>query len=59
MDELRAFTLAHYIDLNTKRKVFDFAKAFLKCLATTRFDSRYQAFSLFLEMPKAFKNGSE
>jgi hypothetical protein len=55
MDTLRACTLAHYTDLNAKRKVLNFAKAFLKYLSTTRFDSRYHAFELFLEMPKAFK----
>lgn len=55
MDALRSYTLTHYTDLNAKRKVLNFAKAFLKYLATTRFDSRYHAVELFLEMPKAFK----
>ncbi|MGZ4929351.1 MAG: hypothetical protein ACXV76_13955, partial [Halobacteriota archaeon] len=55
MDALRTYTLTHYTDLNAKRKVLNFTKAFLKYLATTHFDLRYHAFELFLEMPKAFK----
>jgi hypothetical protein len=35
--------------------VLNFAKAFLKYLAKTHFDARYQAFNLFLEMPKGLK----
>ncbi|MGZ4864868.1 MAG: hypothetical protein ACXV39_09585 [Halobacteriota archaeon] len=55
MDALRTYTLTHYIDLNAKRKILNFAKAFLKYLATTHFDPRYHAFALFLELPKALK----
>ncbi len=55
MDTLRTYALTHYTDLNAKRKTLNFAKAFLKYLATTHFDPRYHAFELFLEMPKAFK----
>ena len=33
----------------------NFAKAFLRYLSKTRFDSRYQSFTLFLELPKALK----
>jgi hypothetical protein len=33
-------------------KVLNFATAFVKYLAKTHFDARYQAFDLFLEMPK-------
>jgi integrase len=33
----------------------NFATAFLKYLAKTHFDTRYQAFDLFLEMPKGLK----
>ncbi len=55
MDALRTHTLGHYADTNAKRKVLNFAKAFLKYLTTTRFDPRYRAFELFLEMPKAVK----
>jgi len=35
--------------------VVNYSKAFLKYLAQTRFDSRYEAFTLFLAMPKALK----
>jgi hypothetical protein len=38
-----------------RRKVPNFAKAFLRYLSKTRFDSRYQVFDLFLELPKALK----
>ncbi|MGZ4911262.1 MAG: hypothetical protein ACXVI1_11245, partial [Halobacteriota archaeon] len=55
IDALRTYTVAHYADTNAKRKVLNFAKAFLKYLATTHFDPRYHAFELFLEMPKALK----
>lgn len=37
------------------RKVLNFATAFLKYLVKTHFDARYQAFDLFLEMPKGLK----
>lgn len=37
------------------RKVLNFATAFLKYLAKTHFDTRYQAFDLFFEMPKELK----
>jgi len=33
----------------------NFAKAFLKYLSKTRFDTRYKEFDLFLEMPTAVK----
>jgi len=35
--------------------VLNFATAFLKYLAKTHFDTRYQAFDLFLEVPKGLK----
>lgn len=53
MDELREYVLRKYVDVYAKRKVINFAKAFFRYLAKTRFDSRYQAFELFLEMPNA------
>ncbi|MGB9371499.1 MAG: hypothetical protein WCB79_06205 [Halobacteriota archaeon] len=52
---LRDFALAKYSDLYAQRKVLNFSKAFLKHLATTRFDPRYAAFDLFLELPKSPK----
>ncbi|MGB9371532.1 MAG: hypothetical protein WCB79_06370 [Halobacteriota archaeon] len=47
--------MARYGDVYAKRKVMNFAKAFLKYLSKTRFDMRYKEFDLFLEMPKAIK----
>ncbi len=44
-----------YADVCAQRKVLNFAKAFLTYVAKTRFDPRYQAFDLFLELPKALK----
>jgi hypothetical protein len=52
---LRDFVLAKYSDLYAQRKVLNFSKAFLKHLAKTRFDPRYAAFDLFLELPKSPK----
>jgi len=36
-------------------KVLSFAKAFLKFLTKARLDSRYHAFEVFLERPRAIK----
>lgn len=36
-------------------KVINFAKAFLKYLTKTRLDTSYQAFAVFLDRPKTFK----
>ena len=47
--------MARYGDAYARRKVMNFAKAFLKYLSKTRFDTRYKEFDLFLEMPKAIK----
>ncbi len=47
MDTLRTYALTHYTDVSAKRKTLNFAKAFLKYLATTHFDPRYHAFALF------------
>ncbi len=54
-DRLRKLLLEQYTDPYAQRKVLNFAKAFLKYLAKTHFDARYQAFELFLELPKALK----
>jgi len=54
-DALRAHLSARYTDIWAPRKVMNFATAFLKYLAKTHFDPRYQAFELFLEMPKGLK----
>ena len=44
-----------YTDFYAPRKVLNFATAYLKYLTKTHFDTRYQAFDLFLEMPKGVK----
>jgi hypothetical protein len=52
---LREQAMARYGDVYARRKVMNFAKAFLKYLSKTRFDTRYKDFDLFLEMPKTVK----
>jgi len=54
-DALRSYILDKYRCDNAKNKVLNFAKAFLKYLTKTRLDTRYYAFSLFLEKPKTLK----
>jgi len=46
-DALRQQLSAKYTDVYAPRKVLNFATAFLKYLAKTHFDARYQAFDLF------------
>lgn len=55
LDALREHLAARYTDIYAPRKVINFASAFLKYLAKTHFDTRYQAFELFLQMPKGLK----
>ena len=54
-DALRTHLSERYTDVYAPRKVMNFATAFLKYLSKTHFDTRYQAFDLFLEMPKGLK----
>jgi hypothetical protein len=54
-DALRQHLSARYTDVYARRKVLNFAAAFLKYLTKTHFDARYQAFDLFLKMPKGLK----
>ena len=54
-NELCNYVLHKYADIYSKRKVINFAKAFFRYLSKTRFDTRYQAFELYLELPKALK----
>jgi integrase len=54
-DALREHVSARYTDVYAPRKVLNFATAFLKYLAKTHFDTRYQAFDLFLDIPKGLK----
>jgi integrase len=55
VDKLRHYVLHKYVDVYAKRKVINFSKAFFRYLSKTRFDARYQAFELFLELPKALR----
>ena len=55
VDVLRQYVLRKYVDVYAKRKVINFTRAFFRYLARTRFDTRYQAFELFLEMPKTLQ----
>jgi hypothetical protein len=54
-NELRSYVLTKYSDIYAKRKVINFAKAFFRYLSKTRFDTRYQAFELYVELPKTLK----
>ena len=55
MDAVRDVALTKYTCVYSKRKVLYFTKGLLKYLAKTTFDTRFQAFGLFLEMPKVLK----
>jgi integrase len=55
MDRLRNQVLAKYQSQWSKSKTVAFAKAFLKFLSKTRLDTRYQAFAIFLELPRTVK----
>ncbi|MGZ7134112.1 MAG: hypothetical protein ACXVH4_05255 [Halobacteriota archaeon] len=55
MRRLRNYVLAKYQDNDAKRKVLQFARAFLRYLAKISFDQRYAAFELFLQLPRAVK----
>jgi len=47
--------LKKYRSEDSHVKVFGFAKAFLKFLTKARLDTRYYAFEVFLERPRAVK----
>jgi len=55
MRRLRDNVLLKYRDNDAKRKVLQFARAFLRYLSKPNFDQRYDAFSLFLELPRSVK----
>jgi len=54
-EAFRAYVLTKYIGIYSKRKMLNFAKAFLRYLTKMRLDTRYKEFDLFLEMPKTVK----
>ncbi|MGZ4905948.1 MAG: hypothetical protein ACXV5H_11130 [Halobacteriota archaeon] len=55
IDELRLFVLNKYCSEDSHIKVLSFTKAFLKFLTKARLDTRYYAFEVFLERPRAVK----
>jgi hypothetical protein len=55
LETFREYILDKYTGIYSKRKMLNFAKAFLHYLTKTRLDTRYKEFDLFLEMPKAVK----
>ena len=55
IDELRLHVLNKYRSEDSHIKVLSFAKAFLKFLTKARSDTRYYAFEVFLERPRAIK----
>ncbi len=55
IDKLRLFVLNKYRSEDSHIKVLSFAKSFLKFLIKARLDSRYHAFEVFLERPRAIK----
>jgi integrase len=52
---LRDHVLAKYQDTDAKRKVLQFARAFLRYMAKISFDQRFASFELYLDMPKTLK----
>ena len=55
IQSLYNYTIDKWSSRFTWSKILSFAKAFLKYLSKTRFDQRFQAFEIYLEMPKAVK----
>jgi hypothetical protein len=55
LQNLRNHVLEKYRDIDAKRKVLQFARAFLGYMSKISFDPRYTAFDLFLQLPRAVK----
>jgi len=55
MLHLRGHVLAKYQDTDAKRKVLQFARAFLSYMSKISFDQRYASFDLFLQIPRSVK----
>jgi len=55
LQQLRAETLQRYRSSTSNSKILSFAKSFLSYLTKIRLDTRYLAFGIFLQMPKALK----
>jgi len=55
LQNLRNNVLAKYRDIDAKRKVLQFARAFLRYMSKISFDQRFAAFDLFLQLPRSVK----
>jgi hypothetical protein len=55
LQSLRNHVLGKYRDIDAKRKVLQFARAFLRHMSSISFDQRYAAFDLFLQLPRSVK----
>ncbi|MGZ4933874.1 MAG: hypothetical protein ACXV49_05205 [Halobacteriota archaeon] len=55
MTALRDYTLATYSSVESHKKILSFATAFLKFLSKTTFNQQFQAYAVFLELPKTVK----
>jgi integrase len=55
LQNLRNHVLTKYSDIDAKRKVLQFARAFLLYMSKISFDQRYAAFDLFLQLPRSVK----
>ena len=55
LHKLRNYVIEKYRDIDAKRKVLQFARAFLIYMSKISFDQRYAAFNLFLLLPRAIK----
>jgi hypothetical protein len=55
LKNLRNHVIEKYRDIDAKRKVLQFARAFLRYMSKISFDQRYSAFDLFLQLPRSVK----
>jgi len=55
LKNLRNHVLEKYRDIDAKRKVLQFARAFLGYMSKISFDQRYTMFDLFLQLPRSVK----
>ncbi len=52
MTALRDYTLTTYSSVESHRKLLSFATAFLRFLSKITFNQQFQAYTVFLELPK-------
>jgi integrase len=55
LQNLRNHIIKKYRGADAKRKVLQFARAFLRYMSKISFDQRYAAFDLFLQLPRSVK----